>query len=61
MFIDDFVDDVYLVMGGVGFIGFKFGQKLVDIGKKVILVDIVFLKWFLVSNMIFVQVFKIYL
>lgn len=25
MFIDDFVDDVYLVMGGVGFIGFKFG------------------------------------
>lgn len=60
MSADDFVDDVHLVTGGAGFTGFKLGQKLADIGKKVILVDIVPPKWPLASNMSFVQVFKIY-
>lgn len=61
MSTDDFADDVHLVTGGAGFTGFKLGQKLADIGKKVILVDIVPPKWPLASNMTFVQVFKIYL
>lgn len=61
MSADDFADDVHLVTGGAGFTGFKLGQKLADIGKKVILVDIVPPKWPLASNMTFVQVFKIYL
>lgn len=61
MSTDDFADDVHLVTGGAGFTGFKLGQKLADIGKKVILVDIVPPKWPLASNMSFVQVYKIYL
>lgn len=55
MSADDFADDVHLVTGGAGFTGFKLGQKLADIGKKVILVDIVPPKWPLASNMSFVQ------
>ncbi|XP_048760577.2 short-chain dehydrogenase/reductase family 42E member 1-like [Ostrea edulis] len=51
----DDLDDVHLVTGGGGYTGFKLGRRLAEIGKKVILVDIVPPKWPLIRNMSFVQ------
>jgi nucleoside-diphosphate-sugar epimerase len=52
----DDMDDVHLVTGGGGYTGFKLGRRLAEIGKKVILVDIVPPKWPLTRNMSFVRV-----
>nr|XP_022317696.1 short-chain dehydrogenase/reductase family 42E member 1-like isoform X2 [Crassostrea virginica] len=48
-------DEVHLVTGGGGYTGYKLGKKLADIGKKVILVDIVPPSSPLTNNMSFVR------
>ena len=49
-------EEVHLVTGGGGYTGYKLGKKLTDIGKKVILVDIVPPSSPLTKNMSFVRV-----
>ncbi|XP_062605705.1 short-chain dehydrogenase/reductase family 42E member 1-like isoform X1 [Saccostrea cucullata] len=48
-------DNVHLVTGGGGYTGYKLGKRLADMGKEVILVDIVPPEWTLTNKMSFIQ------